>query len=201
MLDNSCSSLRADGMTLLLGFGQQADNSSSHGLRVVMVHEDGMVADQFGNSASAADDYRGSTTHGFGNDHAKGFRVTDLDVDFGALQPTDDVRILHGADEVNALLNPQAGSESMQPLMGVAFVPDDDECLVRKGFENDGDGTKKNFPALDANDVVIEIEDGGDMRPGIVGWAECMGIDAIWNDHRSTSAQTLHVVKHEVRHD
>src|SRR5712692_6471786 len=100
-------------MTLLLGLGKEADDSLSHGLRVIMVYEDGMVADQFRNSASATDDYRGCTTHGFGNDHAKGFRVTDLHIDFGALQPTDNVGILHAADEINACLNTQIESESM----------------------------------------------------------------------------------------
>ncbi len=197
MFDNSCSRFQADFVAFLVGLGKQARDSCGHGLRVIVVDEDGMVADEFGNRAAAADDYRGCTAHGFGNDHAEGLGVTDLDIDFGALEPGDDVGILDAADEIDAGLNTEIGGESLQPGIGVAFVSDDDESLLGKRFENDRDGTKENFAALDAEDMVVEIEDGSDVRSGAVGWEESGGIDAIGNDNGSASAQGACVVKHE----
>lgn len=201
MVDDSCTRLRAEGMTLLVGLSEKADDSRGYGTRVIMVHEDGVAADQLRNGASAADHYRGCTAHSFGNDHAKGFRVTDLDIDFGSLEPTDDVRVLHAAGKTNACLDAEAGNESKKAMVGVALVSNDDELLVRKSFENDRDGTKKDFAALNANDVVIEIEDGGDMRRVAVRRAERAGIDAIRDDNGGKSAQSFHVVNHEMGDD
>lgn len=193
--------MHTDVVALLVGFGEQADDSRGDGLRVIVVHEHAMGADEFWNRTTVTDDYGSGATHGFGDDHAKGFRVTNLDVDFGSLQPTDDVHVLHGADEINVCLNSQVGNESAQLVIGVAFVSDDDKRLLRKGLENDGQGAKKDFPALDAEDMVIEIEDSGDVRAVAIRSVEGAGIDAVRDDDGIASAQFRHVFEHKARDD
>lgn len=201
MLDDSCPQLRSDAEALLLGLFEQGDDSSGHRVRVIVVHENGMAPDEFRNRTATTDHHRGFTAHSFGDDHAKCFGVTDLHIDFGPLQPTHDVRVGHGADEINAGLNAEIGSERAYSMVCVALYADNDEFLLRKNFENGGDGTQEDVTALETDDVVVEVEDGGDVRPGIVRWAECLGINAIWNDDGITSAQLLRVVNHEVGDD
>jgi hypothetical protein len=127
MAGDSGSGFDADVVAFLVGLGEQADDSRGYGLRVIVVHKHAMGGDEFGKRTTVTDDYGSGTAHGFGDDHAKGFRITDLDVDFGALQPTDDVGILHVSDEINVGLNSQVGNESEQLLIGAAFVSDDDK--------------------------------------------------------------------------
>src|ERR1700730_8388338 len=133
-----------------------------------MIYEHPMAARQFGNRTTMTDDYRCSTAHGFSDGHTKGFRITYLHVDTGALKPMDYLGILDAPDEINASQYPQVGSESVESLIGVAFFSNNDKSLFRKGFENHGDGTQKNFPSLDADDAFVQVEHGRDMQPGAV---------------------------------
>lgn len=188
-------------MTIVLSPGEQADDSGSDRLRVVVVYKHTMGSDQFWNRTSTTNYYGRSATHGFGDSHAESLGITDLDVDSGLLQPIEYLGILNAAHKNHVFLDSQIGHESAETRISVAFLPDDDKRLMGAACKDQGHGTKKDFSALNADDMIIEVEHGSDMRPGVVQGLKFAGIDTVRDDNRTARAQFTDVLEHEAGHD